>query len=255
MTQHTLTLRALFFEKLASAFLTLGLPFMVLVLVPVLAVLVRDYVRPADIESKPPAQIENKPINRDQKREIENNSAPDAISRAWTDAIAANNVDKLKDFISRFPTSQYAEEARLQVADANNKVQLIADVLEKQDSKPELLSQLLVAYGLEKKYPLGFAIFYSDGHKTTMSHGRSEYGGISFEPSTLIVTIKDKEVCLNVLPVAINGKLMTNIQDICFVGGGPVYHAAALDNKVAIDIEPLGESPHGAAWVVGMKRV
>jgi hypothetical protein len=96
MTQHTLTLRALFFEKLTSAFLTLGLPFLVLVLAPVLAVLVRDYVVPTRFESKPPPHIENEPSNSDQKKEIENRYL-DAVSRAQNATQVANAIEQTQN--------------------------------------------------------------------------------------------------------------------------------------------------------------
>ena len=78
---------------------------------------------------------------------------------------------------------------------------------------------------------------------------------ISFDPSALAVTIKDKTVCLNVLPVTINGKMMINMQDTCFGGAGPIVHAVRVDDKVAIDIKSSRESAHGAAWIIGMKPV
>jgi hypothetical protein len=54
---------------------------------------------------------------------------------------------------------------------------------------------------LDQKYPLGFAIFYSDGHKN-LSYGKPFNSRISFDPSTLVVMAKDdKLACLNVLPV------------------------------------------------------
>ena len=211
MTQYPLTLRALFFDKFLSAFIILGLPVIVLVTVPVFAVLVNEYLWPADIESKPPVerkppfQIETAP--RDQKREI---VAP--IAR-----LSATNVDE-------------------RLADADNNVQLIAELLEK--NKSDELDKVLMEFG--KKYPFGFGVFYSDGHKV-LSRGRPEYGGISFDTSALEVTIKNNTVCLNSLPITRNGKLIINAQDICFGGSNPIIHAVRVDNKVAIDIEIFGK--------------
>jgi hypothetical protein len=253
MTQHALTLRALFFEKLASAFLTLGLPFIALALVPVLAVLVGDYGRPADVESKPPAHIENKP---------EGEPSSEAVSNSWNAVRASHDIDTLNSFVSKFPTSLYAEEARkrinnleqaqtMQVADADANIQIVAQLLENKDSKPHALDEFVTSEGLKNKYPLGFAIFFSDGHKV-LSSSSSEDSNISFDPSAVKLTFEHNAACLDVLPVRINGRLMTNFQNICFGGGGSVIHAVRLGN-LAIDIETLGESPHGAAWVIGMR--
>jgi hypothetical protein len=253
MTQHALTLRSLFFEKLASAFLTLGLPFIALALVPVLAVLVGDYVRSPNVQSKPPAHIENIP---------EGEPSSEVVSKAWNDVRASHDIDALNSFISRFPNSLYVEEARkrinileqaqtMQVADADVNVQMVAQLLENKDSKPYALDDFVTSKGLKDKYPLGFAIFFSDGHKV-LSSGSSEDSNISFDPSAVKLTLVQNAACLDVLPVRINGRLMTNFQNICFGGGGPVIHAVGL-GSLAIDIETLGESPHGAAWVIGMR--
>jgi hypothetical protein len=113
------------------------------------------------------------------------------------------------------------------------------------------LSSLIAEKDLDKKYPLGFAIFYSDGRKL-LSYGKPTNSNVIFDPSTLIVTNKDKFVCLNLLPIRINGRLMDNIRDTCFGGNGPIIHAARVGN-VGIDIESLGSSTEGAAWVIGVR--
>jgi hypothetical protein len=113
------------------------------------------------------------------------------------------------------------------------------------------LAQFARERDLDGKYPLGFAIFYSDGHKI-LSYGKPNNGRISFAPSSLTLSAMGKFECLNVLPVSMDGRLMNNFTNLCFGWSGGVTHAARIDN-VVIDIEPLGSTSEGLAWIIGMK--
>jgi hypothetical protein len=113
-------------------------------------------------------------------------------------------------------------------------------------------TQLAHDRDLDSKYPLGFAIFYSDGHKI-LSYGKPGNGRISFDPSTLTISARGKFECLSVLPVSIDGRLMNNFTNLCFSGNGGVMHAARVGDT-AIDIEPLGGTSEGLAWIIGMKQ-
>lgn len=187
-------------------------------------------------------------------------------SNAWVAVLASNNVDAYNNFMSKFPNSQHAGEARdriteltavqMRLADADSSVQIIAQLLQNKESNPQSLKEFAAEKGFKNKYPLGYAIFYSDGNQL-LSYETSADSAIRFDPSELKVTFekapdsKGFMVCLNLLPVRINGEMMTNFRNICFGGAKPIMHAVRLGN-VSIDIEYLAASPRGAAWIIGM---
>lgn len=137
-----------------------------------------------------------------------------------------------------------------------NSVHLIAimTLLENKDDDPVAIRQFINRSGFEQKYPLGFAIFYSNGAQRTLHYVRSKQSvnGISFDPSILKVYRDGIWYCLNLLPIRINGSLMTNVRNICLGGNRGVMHAARVVD-VQLDIEPLATSPEGAAWIIGMR--
>jgi hypothetical protein len=136
------------------------------------------------------------------------------------------------------------------VAGGQESVKLIAfeKLLENKDKDPQAIRVFTDHAGFEQKYPLGFALFYSDGRKT-LYYGKVSSGGISFDPSTLKVTRIGEFYCMNILPVRIRGKLLDNFKDNCVSHS---MHVAQIYD-VYLDIEPLAISSEGAAWVLGMK--
>ncbi len=149
-----------------------------------------------------------------------------------------------------------ATQEEMQLADADSSVQIVAQLLENKDNNPAALEDFVAEKGFKDKYPLGFALYYSDG-KQLLSYGISTESAIRFDSSEIKVTFEKAPdgngvvVCLNLLPVRINGKMLTNFRDNCFGGFNPILHAVRLGN-VSIDIEYLASSPRGAAWIIGM---
>jgi hypothetical protein len=125
-------------------------------------------------------------------------------------------------------------------------VEEIKNLLERQNSTD--LETYVRSTDLEQKYPLGFALFYSDGRRT-LYYGMSSSSGLTFDPSTLQVTRNADIYCLNMIPVNIRGRLL-DIHNICVTGDS--MHLARI-NDVVLDIEELGRSSQGLAWVLGMK--
>jgi hypothetical protein len=125
----------------------------------------------------------------------------------------------------------------------------IQTLLEDKDKNPQKLTNFITQEGFEQKYPIGFALFHSDGRKT-LYYGRLARSGIIFDPSNLKVERKaDGFYCLNILPVKIGGRLLDNFKDMCV---RQVMHVAQIGD-IFIDIEPLASSDEGLAWVIGMK--
>jgi hypothetical protein len=137
-----------------------------------------------------------------------------------------------------------------QVAGMQGSIKLatIVKLLENKDNDPQALNTFTEQAGFVQKYPLWFALFYSDGRKI-LYYSRQTNSGISFDPSSLKVIHIGDGYCMNILPVRIQGKLLDFIKNICVTY---VQHVAQVGD-VFLDIEPLATSREGAAWVVGMK--
>jgi hypothetical protein len=261
MTPHALHLRSLFFEKLRPALLTLGLPIVVLVLVPVLGVLVTG-------NSDQPAPFVEAPTTISPKAVIIDPASQD-IDKSWDAVRTSNNIVDLTNFAIQFPHTSYADNAwhrvrelvnagGLKVAILGNNTDFLATILSHQDEALPILTpvidQVISSHSLESKYPLGFAIFYADGHKIVHYGYQRQTGNVTFDPSSLRVTFDTKTVCLSQLPIRINDRLMSNVSNICIGGNGGIMHAVKLGDVALLDIEPLGNTLQGLAWVIGMRR-
>lgn len=192
---------------------------------------------------------------------------------AWHQALTVNNLDGYRNYILEFPHSQRTrnamvlikqlqsddrqlQSAEMELADSDSSVSIITQLLENKDSNPQSLEDFVAKIGLKYKYPFGYAMFYSDGTKI-LSYEASVKGSIRFDPSVSKINFQNRpggkgiEVCLDVLPIRINGDIFRNINNMCIGGSAPVLHAVRLSD-VSIDIEYLAASPRGAAWVIGL---
>jgi hypothetical protein len=143
-------------------------------------------------------------------------------------------------------------EGSPQVAGLQDSIKLAAIVklLENKDENPQAISTFTEQSGFVKRYPLGFALFYSDGRKI-LYYGRQTISRITFDPSSLKVTRVGDGYCMNILPIRVQGKLLDNIKNMCVAH---FTHVAQIGD-VLLDIEPLATSSEGAAWVVGASPV
>jgi hypothetical protein len=141
------------------------------------------------------------------------------------------------------------------VARAEDHIKLIAvkNLLENREENPQALRSFIDQAGLEKKYPLGFALFYSDSRKT-LYYGRSSNSDIIFDPSSLKISRIGDAYCMNILPLRIGGKLLDNISNNCFGPQVSQVIRPAIINGIIIEIEPLVSLKEGAAWVVGARE-
>jgi hypothetical protein len=129
-------------------------------------------------------------------------------------------------------------------------IQQLRSLLENNGGKntptPEL-KRFIDTKGLEQKYPLGFALFYTDGRKPPLYYDRQS-GGVNFDPSKLSVTkLTSNEICFDWPDIH-----ATHVWVRTKTGG--VVHLFQIDH-VGIDGELLGNSTEGAAWVIGMREV
>jgi len=247
-----------FAQRLRRAVLVFFMPLLVAAIIPTAITILFNVANVVQLPN-PVA----KPVHELPKAIPEPTS--DDISRAWNAVRGSSDIVSLVDFAVQFPDSSFADDAwarinelvkaeGLQVASLDSNAGFIATVLEHKDKTSSLIEQIVTKYNLESKYPLGFAIFYADGQKILNYVAQRQGGAISFDASLLRLTFSDnKSVCISTMPVRINGQPMTNFSDICFGGNGSIIHALKLGDLAAIDIQPLGQSQQGLAWVIGMR--
>jgi hypothetical protein len=195
------------------------------------------------------------------------NPSAQAISKAWDEVRSTDDIVQLTDFATKFPGSPFAELAwkrinelveagGLKLASLDDNASFVALVLSHQKEASRVLDQLIDDHDLKNKYPLGFAIFYADGSKVLNYGTRGQSGKISFDPSDMKVSFRgDKAVCVDQLPVRMDGILVSNFSNVCFGGNGSIIRAVKYANLAEIDIEPVGQSSEGLAWVIGMRPV
>jgi hypothetical protein len=100
---------------------------------------------------------------------------------------------------------------------------------------------------IEREYPLGFALFYSDGRNINYSIKQSSGSGVTFDPSGLEVTREGDYYCMNKMPALIRGKSLGVFSHVCVAG---TQHFARV-NDVMIDVKSLKASGAQAAWIIG----
>lgn len=193
---------------------------------------------------------------------------------AWHQALTVNSLDGYRNYILEFPNSQRASDAmkligelqsydrqlqsaEMELADSDSSVEIITQLLENKDANPQSLENFVAKIGLKYKYPFGYGLFYSDGTKI-LSYEVAIKNAIRFDPTVSKVTFENTpdgsgiKVCLDLLPMRVNGDIIKNISNVCFGGRAPILHAVRWYD-VSIDIEYLAASPRGAAWVIGMR--
>jgi hypothetical protein len=128
---------------------------------------------------------------------------------------------------------------------------------------PQKFEQFVDARGLEQKYPLGFALFYSDGSKT-LHYGRPGASDSSFDPDTItVVSASAKLLCINIPSARLHNSTV-ELGQTCF--GTPPWLEAqtpqagqfvnvARVGDIVLEVEILASSADAWAWVIGMRQV
>jgi hypothetical protein len=244
-----------FAHRLRYTLLVFLAPLMAAAIIPAAITILFD----ADSDVQP-QRIEATPTPTSPKAIPETTS--EAISEAWDAVQASNDIYTLNGFISRFPASQYAEEARkrvvdleqsekMQMADAGVNPQMIAQLLENKDSEPDSLDKFLAAKGFYKEYSLGFAIFYSDGRKT-LYHAENTNPDVKFDPATIrVLNLTPTKFCLSGFYAIV--KRTRLFMDPTCIGSSPgsILNFMKI-NGVTIRAESLGGSSASIAWIIGL---
>jgi hypothetical protein len=206
-------------------------------------------------------------VNQEFKAAPENGvdkTGPDLIS-SWESVRKTEDVAALNKFINRFPNSQFTDAAwdrlsqliqggALKVAGENAGLDIIATVLQhERDAPPAPLESIVSYYDLAKKYPLGFALFYSDGRRLLYS-GNSINSSATFNPASIKVRfLNELELCFT--GFVWNGPGSRMIMDNICVGLQPGNKMNFYRGRdVAVTFESLAASPSGAAFIIGLHK-
>ncbi len=170
---------------------------------------------------------------------------------AWHSGGGANATIPFEPPSGGWSEKQFSElEDKMQLADAGNDAQLIAQMIENAPKKPEALTNYLNDNGLENKYPTGLAVFFADGSKV-LAYDQKKYGNVTFDLSNLNVKTGPRGPCIELLAISQNDKHIVTFSNVCVSGEGVVHFAKI--GSMTIDIVPIAESSRGTAWVVGVK--
>jgi len=132
----------------------------------------------------------------------------------------------------------------------------IEKLLEGKDTKPQELKQFIDGLGISQRYPLAYALFYPDGRQLLYSSIVNS-ADISLSPASIMVDeITAEQMCISGLRITVQGSTVGGSRGPCFnMAPGSILHLTRVgDNpRVAVDVEALGGSIGGGAWIIGLK--
>jgi len=149
---------------------------------------------------------------------------------------------------------QGIQEAQRGVAEARKELAHIKKLLENSTNQPSQdLNSFIEKNKWESKYPLGFALFYSDGRKT-LRYGRIT-PGINFDPAGVkVLKLTSTSTCISSDPITVDG-LSFVITNNCF-GRRRSYQLTLVNTGNALVVaETVANLADGVAWVLGIKSI
>jgi hypothetical protein len=161
------------------------------------------------------------------------------------------SVEQRRDAWKQFQQAMQPPKAELTQHDVLEIKQLLENL---NANAPELLELSKKNLGLEAKYPLGYALLYSDNHKTlyknfpTTSNINVDLENIKVE------SISDNNICVSGFTLIVRTARFGTGTSCFLATPGRIFHLLQLGSPpVAADIEALGQSNGGVAWVIGFR--
>jgi hypothetical protein len=162
------------------------------------------------------------------------------------------SVEKRIDAWRQFQQAMQAPKAELTPHDVENIKLLLEDI---KSNAPKLL-ELLATKDLSDKYPLAYALLYSDTHKTLYYNVPND-SGVSVDLENIkTIDVSLNRLCVSGFTLIVRTARLQISNSACFsMRPGTIWHLTALGGNptVAVDIEALGQSNEGVAWVIGFK--
>jgi hypothetical protein len=131
----------------------------------------------------------------------------------------------------------------------------IEKLLENKDTQPQKLAQFFDEERFDQKYPLGYALFYSDGSKTL--HYGNPHSEVIFDPASIhAISITFGEIIISGFAIKAlgDGEMTINATHLhTKVGTTLPLLKIGKHLEFTVDAESLGGSAAGAAWVIGVR--
>jgi 5S rRNA maturation endonuclease (ribonuclease M5) len=153
-----------------------------------------------------------------------------------------NGEGRRKAWLEYQKTKDQPVETELQTI--QNTLQTIKKMLENPSKNVTQLTKFIDTQRLEAKYPLGYALFYSDGRKT-LYYGNPN----TFDPASIqVVSFGQNEMCFN---ANLKG---TQWDDACVdITAAPGPHTLQVSPPFHFYVELLAQSAGEAAWMIGVR--
>lgn len=163
----------------------------------------------------------------------------------WIDEF---RIDKDAEAFQQKIQLEQAQSARADIKDIKK---FLLENRGKNEPTPDL-SKFIETKGFEQKYPLGFALFYSDGSKT-LHYGIQPNPDISFDLASIhVLSLTHDEINMSGFAITVKGS--TIIIDKWSIGiDATTAHSLIGINGIDVVAESLGGSTEGAAWIIGVR--
>jgi hypothetical protein len=128
-------------------------------------------------------------------------------------------------------------------------LQQIKSMLENKSTRE--ISEFTMHQGLQVKYPLAYALFYTDGRKL-LYYGNPQ-AKVDFDPSKLIVDDTGSGFCISGLSVSSQGSGISGPGQICLPhpAARMIIRFARIEN-ITVIFEAIAASATEKAWVIGL---
>lgn len=161
--------------------------------------------------------------------------------------------DKRIDAWRQFQQAMQPPKAELTQVD----VAEIKRLLENLNTSAPKLNNILASLGLDAKYPLGYALFYSNGGKTLHYGVPNNNNDVFFDPANIkVLALTDTGLLFTGLSLEVSGRgkiAGNNMFMVTNLAPGSIA-PLTIANGIAIEAELLGRSSEGVAWVIGLRR-
>jgi hypothetical protein len=158
-------------------------------------------------------------------------------------------IQKTEEMFQQTLRSQRAQQLTESTARTVEEIKTLLLGNRNQTTPTSALQTFIESKKLEEKYPLGYALFYTDGRTPPLYFKqRAVNNNISFDPSNLRVTeLTSNRMCFDWPDV--------HATHICLTGRSGAVFPMIRISDVQIEGELLGNATDGAAWVIGMRKV
>jgi len=148
------------------------------------------------------------------------------------------------------PTGVEGEQLKI-AQNTQSDVRDIKKLLENPSKNIPELTKFIDSQGLEAKYPLGYALFYTDGRKT-LYYGSPKS---SFDPASVqVISLTQNQIRFNADLKDSGTKSEIQMNDAYIDMDVPGLHSLMVVGSLHFYVELIAHSVGEAAWIIGVKK-